>query len=125
MITLHIAQVLAGLVGVGIIVIGIRFLIQPAACADGFGVAIAPAPGVNGYLATKAVRDIASGLFIFALLVLASTQVVGVFLLLASLIAFGDMGIVLRNGGKPAVAFGVHGATGAVIVVAGLLFLLA
>jgi hypothetical protein len=37
----------------------------------------------------------------------------------ASLIAFGDMVTVLRSGGSRALAFGVHGLTGLVIVATG------
>lgn len=40
----------------------------------------------------------------------------GAFLLVASLIAFGDMVTVLRSGGSKALGFGMHGLTGLGIV---------
>ena len=40
-------------------------------------------------------------------------------MLAASLIAFGDMVTVLRSGGSRALAFGMHGLTGLVIVATG------
>ena len=59
---------LSALVGAGIIVIGARFLLAPAAAA-GYGLPAAPEPGSAGpYLAVKGVRDITSGLFVFILI---------------------------------------------------------
>jgi hypothetical protein len=114
---------LAALLGVAIIGIGARFLIAPAAGAAGFGVA-APAAGPAGaYLAVKGVRDIASGLVVLALLATGPRRAVGAALLALTVVPLGDAAIVLRHGGSRATAYGVHGATAAVLVAVGLLLL--
>jgi hypothetical protein len=43
----------------------------------------------------------------------------GIFLLVAALIPLGDMSIVLAHDGPAATAFGVHGATAALLVLVG------
>ena len=67
----------------------------------------------------KGTRDIASGLFVILLMANGSPRLLGEFMLVASLIAFGDMATVLRSGGSRALAFGMHGLTGLVIVATG------
>ncbi|GGK56924.1 membrane protein [Planomonospora parontospora subsp. parontospora] len=115
-----IATVLAGLVAVGIILIGVRFLLQPVASAEGFGV---PVP-MNAYLTVKGVRDITAGLVVLPALVTGDRHMLG-WLILASVFApLGDMVVVLRNGGPRAVAFGVHGLTAAVMAAAAAVLIL-
>ena len=86
-----------------------------------FGIANSPLPstGFTAWLAVKGTRDIASGLFVFLLMAEGSPRLLGEFLLVASLIAFGDAATVLRSGGKRAAAFGIHGLTALVIVAVG------
>ena len=72
-----------------------------------------------GSLSVKGTRDIASGLFVILLMANGSPRLLGEFMLVASLIAFGDMVTVLRSGGSRALAFGMHGLTGLVIVATG------
>jgi Domain of unknown function (DUF4267) len=67
----------------------------------------------------KGTRDIASGLFVILLMANCSPRLLGEFMLVASLIAFGDMATVLRSGGSRALAFDMHGLTGLVIVATG------
>jgi hypothetical protein len=45
-------------------------------------------------------------------------------ILAEAFIPFGDMLIILRHGGKKAIAFGVHGLTSAGMVVASVLLLI-
>ncbi|HEV3359797.1 MAG TPA: DUF4267 domain-containing protein [Pseudonocardiaceae bacterium] len=120
----HIADVIGGLVGVGIIAVGIRFILQPQAAAAGYGVSAPPNPGVHAYLAVKGGRDIAFGLVTLGLLFAASAHVFGLLLILESAAAIADAVIVFANKGKPAVALGVHGLTAAVMIVAGILLLI-
>ena len=109
---------LAGLVAATIIFIGVRFLLWPRTAADGFGV---PAvDGAKAYLSAKGVRDIVSGLVVITLLIARQRLALGLFLMVAALIPVGDMVIVLRNKGRAAVAFGVHGATAVLLVLVGL-----
>ena len=120
-----VANVLAGLIGVGIIVIGLREIWVPQA-AVGFGIPGTPAddPVFHAWLSVKAVRDIAAGLFVFVLLVGATSHLLGWFLLAAAVIPAGDALIVLRSGGPKAIAYGVHAATAAVMLVTGVLLFL-
>jgi hypothetical protein len=111
----------AGVVGVAIVLIGVRFFAQPAIASASFGV---PAAAGDAYLSTKGVRDIASGLFIGLLIWRGQPGLLGWFMLLATLIPIVDGLIVLRHHGPRLVAFGVHWATAIFMLVsAGLLLL--
>ena len=119
------------MVGVAIILIGVRFLLAPQAAAAGYGVPVAP-PGAQGpsggpypWLYVKGVRDIASGVFIFILLANRAPHLLGVFMAAASITPLSDAVIVLRSGGARATAFGVHGVTAAVILAASATLLMA
>ena len=112
---------LSGLIAVGIVFIGARFLWAPAAASRDFGIpaAASPSTGLTGWLAVKGTRDIVSGLFVFLLMANGSPRLLGEFMLVASLIALGDAVTVLRSGGSRAAAFGIHGLTALVIIAAG------
>ena len=109
----RLAVLALGAVGVGIIPIGARFLLQPAAAADGYGVRTAPR---DPYLAVKGIRDIASGLVLLVVLAHGDRRIAGRAALAAATIPLADMVVVLARGGSPRVALGVHGATGLVMV---------
>jgi hypothetical protein len=119
-----VATVLAALIGFGIIAIGTRYVLAPQASASTFGLREWPHVGANGWLNVKGVRDIVSGLVILVPLALGQTQLVGFMLLAAAITPFGDALIVLRGGGSKALAYGMHGATGVVVLVTAALFLL-
>jgi uncharacterized protein DUF4267 len=112
---------LSGLIAVGIVFIGARFLWDPVAASRDFGIPNPPSPstGFTAWLAVKGVRDIVSGLFVFLLMVSGPPRLLGEFMLVASLIAMGDAAIVLRSGGSRTAAFGIHGITALVIIAAG------
>src|SRR3954451_15884191 len=95
-----IADVLAALIGLGIIFIGVREFVAPQASVD-FGIPGTQAqdPTFRAWLSIKAVRDIASGVFIFILLIGASHHLMGWFMLAAAGIPLGDCLVVLRNNG--------------------------
>lgn len=122
----NVAYVLAGLIGAGIIVIGARALWAPQAAA-GFGIPGTPTDdrAFQAWLSVKAVRDIASGLFVFVLLAGATPHLLGWFMLAATGIPVGDALIVLRSNGPKATAYGVHGATAVVMLAISLLLLVA
>ena len=119
-----IANVLAGLVGVGIIVIGLRELWAPQSAA-GFGIPDTPVadPNFQAWLSVKAVRDIASGLFIFVVMVGATPHLLGWFMLVAAGIPLGDALVVRRSNGPGSAVYGVHGATALVMLVSSVLLL--
>jgi hypothetical protein len=119
------AYTLAGLIAVGIVFIGARFLVAPRVAAAGYGVqADLGAPSGRAYLSVKGVRDIASGLFVLILMAAGATQVLGWVMLAATVIPLADAAIVVGNGGPRSIAFGVHGVTAVVMLLtAGLLLL--
>ena len=114
---------LSAVVGMGIVVVGARFLIAPRAAAAGYGLPAGPEPGSAGpYLAIKGVRDITSGLFVFILIAVRDPRVLGWLMLAATLIPVADSVIVIRHHGSKATAYGVHGATATfMLATAGLL----
>lgn len=119
-----IAYVLAGLIGVAIVFIGARFIVAPRVAAAGYGVEPdLTERSVGAYLTVKGVRDIASGLFVFVLMAAGATHLLGWVILAATIIPVADAVIVLGNGGSRAIAFGVHGATAAVMLVTAALLL--
>ncbi|MFY1670400.1 DUF4267 domain-containing protein [Plantactinospora sp. WMMB334] len=122
----NVADVLAALIGAGIIVIGVRALWAPQAAAASFGIPGTPTgePNLRVWLSIKAVRDIASGLFIFILLAGATPDLLGWFMLAATGIPVGDALIVLRSNGPKAAAYGIHGATAVVMLVISVLLLI-
>lgn len=123
-ITTTIGYVLAGILAAAIIFIGARFLVAPRVAAAGYGVLPdLDQPGAGAYLSVKGVRDIATGLFVIILMIAGATHVVGWVMLAASIIPIADAAIVLRNGGSKSVAWGVHGATAAVMLVTTALLL--
>jgi hypothetical protein len=113
---------LSGLIAAAIIAIGIRFLLDPATASRGYGMPdpITATPRFSGFPAVKGLRDIVSGLFVILLMVDGSPHLLGEFMLVASLIALGDAGIVLRSGGSKAAAFGIHGVTALIIMTTGV-----
>ena len=108
---------LSRLLGAGIIVIGARFLVVPQAAAAAYGITSEhDGTASDPYLAVKGVRDIASGVVVFVLLAAGKPHILGRYLVAASIIPIGDALIVLRGNGAKATAYGVHGATAAVML---------
>ena len=109
-------DVLTIVIGALVVVIGLRFLLQPRSAAIGYGVPADPSqPGTGAYLTIKGVRDGIYGVLTFVLLFTAS-HVLAWFLLAAAVLPLADMLIVLRHGGPKAVAFGIHFATALVML---------
>lgn len=116
-VTTTIGYVLAGLLAVGIVFIGARFLIAPRVAAAGYGVLPDPSqPSVGAYLSVKGVRDIAMGLVVVVVMVAGTTHLLGCVMLAANIIPLADATIVLRRGGSKSIAWGVHGSTAAVML---------
>ena len=117
MVRTKIGYGLSGLLGAGIIVIGVRFLLVPPAAAADYGISTGQGgPASDPYLAAKGVRDIASGVVAFVLLAAGKPHILGGYLAAASIIPIGDAINVLRNNGPKATAYGVHGTTAAVML---------
>ena len=124
MLPTYIAYALSGLIGLGIIFVGTRFLLAPSTAAAGYGVPVEQETARAGaYLAAKGVRDIASGFFVFILIAFQAPHILGWIIVAATIIPIVDAVIVLTHNGSKATAYGVHGATAAVMLVTGGLLL--
>ncbi|MFI7550372.1 DUF4267 domain-containing protein [Micromonospora sediminimaris] len=122
----NVATVLAGLVGVAVIVMGALAFWAPQGAA-GFGIPDTPTGdrAFHAWLSVKAVRDIAAGIFILVVVVGGTTHLLGGLMLAATLIPIGDALIVLRSGGPKAAVYGIHGATAVVMLAISVLLLIA
>jgi hypothetical protein len=121
---INIAEVLVGLVGLSVVLMGANAFRAPAAAA-GFGIPDTPTADrtFQAWLTVKAVRDIAAGIFILILLAGATPHLLGWFMLAAAGIPVGDALIVLRSNGPKVAAYGVHGATAVVMLAISVLLL--
>ncbi|MCZ4117941.1 DUF4267 domain-containing protein [Streptomyces sp. H39-S7] len=118
----HIATALAVLGGAFIIYVGLSYLLAPQTTASGFGVPTWPQEDGTAFLAVKGVRDIGTGLVIFALLLTGYRKALGWAMLAIAFIPAGDMVIVLSHDGPAGTAYGVHGLAAVLVAVtAGLL----
>ncbi|EID55139.1 DUF4267 domain-containing protein [Saccharomonospora xinjiangensis] len=117
--------IIAGLVGVAIIIIGVLALAMPSNAA-GFGIpgTRTDDPVFRSWLSVKSARDIASGVVLLALLATASNPVIGVALLGFTLAPIGDAAAVLCARGPRGAAYGIHGATAVVMLVGSFALLL-
>ena len=115
---------LAALVALGIMVIGCFYLLSPQRISGSFGLK-PPAPDADtrAWLRLKGIRDVAAGLVLLTMMLIADRPLVGMVLLAEAIIPLGDMSIVLGSGGSRSRAFFVHGVTCAVMIVAGLLLI--
>lgn len=107
--------------GLGMIAIGIRFLLAPDPATRGFGVAVGD---VRALTAIKGVRDVTSGLVCLVVLVVAGPVALGWTLMAAALTPVVDAVIVLARGGKASMALGIHGVTAALLIAAGCVLVL-
>lgn len=113
----YIAYGLAIVLNLFVVYIGARFLFVPRTAAAGYGV---PATE-TAFLTVKGLRDGSYGLLGLALLAFVGTEAAAWMMLVVALNPLGDTVVVLRNGGKKAVAFGVHFATAIVVLVSSAL----
>ncbi|WP_052849509.1 DUF4267 domain-containing protein [Streptomyces avicenniae] len=118
------ALVVTAVIAVGIIAIGLRFLLQPQASAAGFGLPAvhgAPRPWAN----IKGVRDITSGLVLLVGLLHGDDVLLGWLVLASTFTPLADAAIVLGAKGPKAAAYGIHAATALVALAAALVLILA
>jgi hypothetical protein len=102
-----------------IIVIGTQYLVNPTAATRSFGLPL-PEGGANiaWWLRLKGVRDIASGLAVLAFMAWGTPFGVGIILLVEAVIPVGDMLLILAAKGSTKSAFGMHGATAVLMLLA-------
>jgi hypothetical protein len=96
--------VLCALVGMTLVVIGIRFHLAPERARAFFGLPAAEA--LSGLHSVVAIRDIWVGLLAIALAALREWRALAIWLGLGVLVCFSDAALVATSGGKvPAIAF--------------------
>ena len=115
---------LAGFIAVVVLIIGCSYLVAPEKAVGSFGLK-PPAldADTRAWLRLKGIRDVTLGLLVLTLMVTAEKRVVGIALLVAAIVPFGDMSTILGSGGAKSKAFSIHGLTCAVILIVGLLLL--
>jgi len=107
------------LVALAIIAIGLLYVASPLAATRSFGLPL-PGNGANiaWWLRLKGGRDIASGLAVLALMMWGPPSAVGIVLLVEAIIPVGDMLLILAAKGSTKSAFGMHGLTAVLMVLA-------
>ncbi|HUN95855.1 MAG TPA: DUF4267 domain-containing protein [Bradyrhizobium sp.] len=110
---------MALLVALAIIAIGIGYVASPTTMTHSFGLPL-PESGANiaWWLRLKGVRDIAAGLNVLAFMAWGGPGGVGLILLVEAIIPVGDMLVILAAKGSTRSAFGIHGITAVLMVLA-------
>jgi len=116
---------LAGLLALGSILMGARYLLDPKPAAAGFGIpgALGETPQDRAWLAVKAVRDIAIGITIAALLIDGARRQLAYLMIATALIPIADGTIVLRAGGPRAIAYSIHWTTATLMLAVAVLLI--
>ncbi len=111
------------LVALGIIFVGVRFILMPAAGAEGFGIGFSDV-GDGVYGRVKGIRDIFSGLVLLPFLVMRMRRVAAWVFSSAIIIPLTDgMLVIARNGWGDIAHWSIHWGTALyMLVVSGLLF---
>ena len=114
----------AALIAVAVMTIGCFYLVAPQRISGSFGLK-PPASDADtrAWLRLKGIRDLGAGLVVLTMMLTADLRTVGIALIAFAVIPLGDMAIVLGSGGSKSKALAIHGATCAVMLVAGLLLI--
>jgi uncharacterized protein DUF4267 len=109
------------LLALAIIAIGTQYVVSPTAATRSFGLPL-PENGANvaWWLRLKGVRDIASGVTLLAFMAWGDLRGVGIVLLAEAIIPVGDMSLILAAKGSTRSAFGIHGLTAVLMVLAAI-----
>jgi hypothetical protein len=109
------------LVALGIIAIGAQYVASPRTATRSFGLPL-PEEGANitSWLRLKGVRDIVAGLSVLAFMAWGGLRAVGILLLVLAIIPVGDMLVVLAGKGSARHAFGIHGVTALLMILAAI-----
>ncbi|MBV8682252.1 MAG: DUF4267 domain-containing protein [Caulobacteraceae bacterium] len=116
---------LAVLLALAIIAIGSQYVASPRAATRSFGLPL-PEDGANvaWWLRLKGIRDITSGVLVLVAIAWGGPRAGGVVLLVETLIPVGDMLNILAAKGSIRHAFGVHGLTAVVMILAAILLII-
>lgn len=112
---------IALLVALAIIAIGTQYIVSPRAATRSFGLPL-PQDGANiaSWLRLKGVRDIVAGLTVLAFMMWGAPGAVGLLMLVEAIIPVGDMLVILAAKGSTKSAFGIHGLTAVMMVLAAI-----
>jgi hypothetical protein len=112
---------MALLLALAIIAIGTQYILRPRAATGSFGLPL-PEDGTNvaWWLRLKGVRDIVAGLAVLAFMAWGAPRDVGIILLVEAAIPVGDMLLILAAKGSTKSAFGMHGVTAVLMVLAAI-----
>jgi len=103
---------LTALAAVGIIFLGLRFIVDPMAGAEGFGIPFAPTKEAMAYGRIKGIRDIFSGLVVLLFLIPRKPQATAFAFGAATIIPVSDFLTVLAvNGAQDVAHLLIHGGT--------------
>ncbi|WP_433728115.1 DUF4267 domain-containing protein [Nocardia sp. CA-129566] len=106
-----------------IMAVGCGYLLAPDSMAPNFGLPDWPRGEATGFLNIKGVRDIVTGLIVFALIAARQRRAAGIALVTIALMPTGDMLTILLRHGSTATAIGVHGLTAAFVCATAALLL--
>jgi hypothetical protein len=116
--------VLVWLAALMIIFVGVMYLLKNESNAASFGLPTLPDSAARSWWQVKGVRDVVSGI-VPILFVFVQPAALPWLIIAESLLPIGDMLVVLGNRGSRARAFGIHGLTAAVMIIAAVLLWLA
>lgn len=107
---------ITALAGLGILAIGVLYLAIPQAMAVNFGLPVVPDPDATPWLRLKGIRDLATGIVAFVLLLTAERHVLAGCLLAFTIVPLGDALTILGARGSRPVALLIHGSTAALML---------
>jgi len=109
---------LTAVVAVGIIFLGVRFMLAPNAGAEGFGVPLSHTKEAIAYGRIKGIRDIFSGIVVLAFLVQRLPRATAFAFGAAIIIPISDCLTVLAvNGGQDITHLLIHGLTSVYMII--------
>ena len=109
------------LIALAIIAIGTGYIASPTAMARSFGLPLPEdGPNIPWWLRLKGVRDIVAGLLVLAFMLWGAEREIGIVLLVEAIIPVGDMLLILAAKGSTQRAFGIHGLTAVIMVLAAI-----
>ena len=115
----QLALAVAALVALAIIMIGALYVSRPRTATRSFGLPPPEdGPNIAWWLRLKGVRDIASGLAPLAVMVWDGSHMVGIIPLVEAIVPIGDMLVIHAAKGSARSAFGMHGLTALLMILA-------
>jgi hypothetical protein len=112
---------MALLLAVAIMAIGTQYVLSPRLATRSFGLPLPEnSANIAWWLRLKGVRDIVSGLTVLAFMAWGAPRGIGIILLVEAIIPVGDMLLILAAKGSTKSAFGMHGLTAVLMVLAAI-----